>query len=165
MGNASDTSDVFVSKISKEHDILIGSIYSVFCKFAAFHRPSGRFLSCTDPTSVFFLSPCRYTVPHGQLHTAASCVSQALDAEAGWVLHRQPLHQRPGHDAHFVSSGDTVIFFTQVRGWMDVWAKAAPQLLFCPDIQTFVNITSSLFVQISLNQNREKCRNHENKKE
>lgn len=32
MGNASDASDVFVSKISKEHDILIGSIYSVFCE-------------------------------------------------------------------------------------------------------------------------------------
>lgn len=45
MGNASDTSDVFVSKISKEHDILIGSIYSVFCKFAAFHAPCGCFLS------------------------------------------------------------------------------------------------------------------------
>lgn len=33
MGNASDTSDVFASTISKEHDILIGSLYSVFCKF------------------------------------------------------------------------------------------------------------------------------------
>ncbi|XP_003963605.2 opsin 7, group member d [Takifugu rubripes] len=31
MGNASEASDIFLSKISKEHDILIGSIYSVFC--------------------------------------------------------------------------------------------------------------------------------------
>lgn len=32
MGNASDTSAVFASTISKEHDILMGSLYSVFCK-------------------------------------------------------------------------------------------------------------------------------------
>ncbi|XP_029281972.1 opsin-5-like [Cottoperca gobio] len=31
MGNASDTSAVFASTISKEHDILMGSLYSVFC--------------------------------------------------------------------------------------------------------------------------------------
>ncbi|XP_032376003.1 opsin-5 [Etheostoma spectabile] len=31
MGNASDTSAVFASSISEEHDILMGSIYSVFC--------------------------------------------------------------------------------------------------------------------------------------
>ncbi|XP_026188930.1 opsin 7, group member d [Mastacembelus armatus] len=31
MENASDTSAVFVSTISKEHDILIGSVYSIFC--------------------------------------------------------------------------------------------------------------------------------------
>ncbi|KAM8753616.1 opsin 7, group member d [Acanthopagrus schlegelii] len=31
MGNASDTSAVFASSISKEHDILMGSLYSVFC--------------------------------------------------------------------------------------------------------------------------------------
>ncbi|KAM8829614.1 opsin 7, group member d [Synchiropus picturatus] len=31
MGNASDTSPVFVSTISKEKDILMGAIYSVFC--------------------------------------------------------------------------------------------------------------------------------------
>lgn len=50
MGNASDASDIFLSKISKEHDILIGSIYSVFCKLATCHR---CFLSRTDPNSVF----------------------------------------------------------------------------------------------------------------
>lgn len=110
MGNASDTSDVFVSKISKEHDILIGSIYSVFCKFAAFHAPCARFLS----QQRVFSSPCRYSVPHGQLHPAASRISQAVHAEAGRVLHRQSVHQRPGDDAHLVSSGDTVFFFTQV---------------------------------------------------
>lgn len=32
MGNASDTSAVFASTISKERDILMGSLYSVFCK-------------------------------------------------------------------------------------------------------------------------------------
>ncbi|KAI4796203.1 hypothetical protein KUCAC02_029393 [Chaenocephalus aceratus] len=31
MGNASDTSAVFASTISKEHDILMGSLYGVFC--------------------------------------------------------------------------------------------------------------------------------------
>ncbi|KAK2851757.1 hypothetical protein Q5P01_008033 [Channa striata] len=31
MGNASDASAVFASTISKEHDILMGSLYSVFC--------------------------------------------------------------------------------------------------------------------------------------
>lgn len=32
MGNASDTSAVFASTISKEHDILMGSLYIIFCK-------------------------------------------------------------------------------------------------------------------------------------
>lgn len=49
MGNASDASDIFLSKISKEHDILIGSIYSVFCKSAARRR---RFPSPADPNGV-----------------------------------------------------------------------------------------------------------------
>ncbi|KAM9856342.1 opsin 7, group member d [Aulostomus maculatus] len=31
MGNASDTSAVFTSTISKEHDVIMGSLYSVFC--------------------------------------------------------------------------------------------------------------------------------------
>ncbi|KAK1898838.1 Opsin-5 [Dissostichus eleginoides] len=31
MGNASDTSAVFASTISKEHDIIMGSLYGVFC--------------------------------------------------------------------------------------------------------------------------------------
>ncbi|XP_029993712.1 opsin 7, group member d isoform X2 [Sphaeramia orbicularis] len=31
MGNASDTSAVFASTISKEHDFLMGSVYSIFC--------------------------------------------------------------------------------------------------------------------------------------
>ncbi|KAG8002481.1 Opsin-5 [Nibea albiflora] len=31
MGNASDTSDVFASTISKEYDVLMGSLYSAFC--------------------------------------------------------------------------------------------------------------------------------------
>ncbi|KAM6925553.1 opsin 7, group member d [Xenentodon cancila] len=31
MGNASDTSSSFASSISKEHDILMGSLYSIFC--------------------------------------------------------------------------------------------------------------------------------------
>lgn len=70
MGNASDTSDVFVSKISKEHDILIGSIYSVFCKFAAFHRPSGRFLSCADPNSVV----CFFCPRAGILSLMGNCI-------------------------------------------------------------------------------------------
>lgn len=93
---------------------------------------------------IYFLSPCRHTVPRGQLHTAASCVSQEVDAKAGRVLHRQSLHQRPGDDAHFVSSGNSLIFFTQV--WPNIWAKSAPQLLFRR------NIRRSLFVQISLSQ-------------
>lgn len=154
MGNASDTSDVFVSKISKEHDILIGSIYSVFCKSAAFHAPCGCFLS----QQCVFLSPCRYSVPHGQLHPAASRISQAVHAEAGRVLHRQSVHQRPGDDAHLVSSGDTVFFFTQV--WTDGWRfgpnrlhsfqiVASHQFLVCPDVH----------------QNWEKQRKHVNKKE
>ncbi|KAJ3586180.1 hypothetical protein NHX12_012581 [Muraenolepis orangiensis] len=31
MGNASDISDVFVSTISREHDVVMGSLYTVFC--------------------------------------------------------------------------------------------------------------------------------------
>lgn len=33
MGNASDTSDVFASTISKEYDNLMGSLYSAFCEW------------------------------------------------------------------------------------------------------------------------------------
>ena len=33
MGNASDASSLFASRISKEKDILMGSLYSVFCEF------------------------------------------------------------------------------------------------------------------------------------
>lgn len=32
MENASDTSAVFTSTISKEHDIFMGSVYSLFCE-------------------------------------------------------------------------------------------------------------------------------------
>lgn len=32
MGNASETSDAFASTISKEHDIIMGSLYSIFRK-------------------------------------------------------------------------------------------------------------------------------------
>ncbi|CAL8367230.1 unnamed protein product [Lota lota] len=31
MGNASDASDAFVSTISREHDVIMGSLYTVFC--------------------------------------------------------------------------------------------------------------------------------------
>ncbi|XP_056449452.1 opsin 7, group member d [Gadus chalcogrammus] len=31
MGNASDASDVFASTISREHDVIMGSLYTVFC--------------------------------------------------------------------------------------------------------------------------------------
>lgn len=68
MGNASDTSDIFLSKISKEHDILVGSIYSVFCKWAACPSPPGRFLSPTDPSSVL---PCPRA---GFLSLAGNCI-------------------------------------------------------------------------------------------
>lgn len=37
MANISDPSDVFVSTISKEHDIVMGALYSIFCEFT---RPS-----------------------------------------------------------------------------------------------------------------------------
>lgn len=36
MGNASDTSALFASTISKEYDIFMGSLYSVFCKSTLF---------------------------------------------------------------------------------------------------------------------------------
>lgn len=111
MGNASDASDIFLSKISKEHDILVGSIYSVFCKLAA---RRGRLLSRADPNGVLLCPPPRSAVPHGQLRSAPGCVPQALDAEAGRVLHHQSLHQRPRDDAHLVSLGDTLVLFAQV---------------------------------------------------
>ncbi len=49
MGNASDTSAVFASTISKEHDILMGSLYSVFCKST--HRANLRCVSFADLTN------------------------------------------------------------------------------------------------------------------
>lgn len=124
MGNASDTSAVFASTISKEHDILMGSLYSVFCKStqqAQISAVSPSLTSCLHDKSpqvnnlsflLFFFY--RYTVPHGQLHSATCCISQAVDLEASWVLHHQSLHQWPWDDALFIPIGNTVIFFTQV---------------------------------------------------
>lgn len=43
--------------------------------------------------SVFILFPYRYTVPHGQLHPATCCISQAVNLEASRVLHNQSRHQ------------------------------------------------------------------------
>lgn len=80
------------------------------------------------------LSPRRFAVPHGQLHSAPGCVSQAVDAEAGRVLHHQSLHQRPRDDAHLVSFSDTVVLFAQVChnvknvGWL------APGFVNCGSI-------------------------------
>lgn len=61
-----------MSKISKEHDILVGSIYSVFCKFAALHRPPGGFLSRINPDSVVVLG---FFCPRaGLLSLTGNCV-------------------------------------------------------------------------------------------
>lgn len=112
MGNASDTSAVFVSTISKEQDIFMGSVYSAFCKSEWKCAPPLQMH--TDLCEISSLSPRRFTVPHGQQHPATCCVPQALDLEAGRVLHHQPLHQRPWDDALSVPTGHTVRLCTQV---------------------------------------------------
>lgn len=150
MENASDTSDVFVSKISKEHDILIGSIYSVFCKFAAFHGPSGCFLSCANPNCVGFFGPragilsltgnCILLLvayhKRSTLKPAEFFIVNLSISDLGMTLTLFPL-AIPSSFSHRCVAPEARV---------DVWAKSAPQLLFrC-------NIRSSLFVQISLNQ-------------
>lgn len=67
MGNASDASDIFLSKISKEHDVLIGAIYSVFCKLASRRR---RFPPLPGPNGVFLSLP----PPAGLLSLTGNCV-------------------------------------------------------------------------------------------
>lgn len=141
MGNASDTSDAFSSKISKEHDFLIGSIYSVFCKFAAFRRPSGGFLSCQGPRSVF-------CCPRpGVLSLMGNCILLL-------VAHHKRSTLKPAEffivNLSISDLGMTLTLFPlaipssfshRCERTMDTGAKLAPQLLFrC-------NLTSSRFVQ------------------
>ena len=128
MGNASDTSAVFISTISKEHDILMGSLYSVFCKSHTHIHTRWANLCCFDPSLTPDKSPLahrqlnrslsflfyRCTVPHGQLHPATCCVSQAVDLEAGRVLHHQSFRQWPWDGALFIPFSNTVVLHTQV---------------------------------------------------
>lgn len=116
MGNAPDTSAAFHSTISKEHDVVMASLYTVFCEF----EPT-RELEATKTCAgerlltvlgVFSLHSC--TVPPGQLHSATCCISQAINLETSRVLHHQSVHQRPWDDAGFVPTGDSISLFTQV---------------------------------------------------
>lgn len=117
MGNASDTSVVLTSTISKEHDIFMGSLYSLFCE-------STQYLCWFFCFCFFMLYPSlaqlnllffhRYTVHHRQLHTATCCLSQAVNLETSRVFYHQSLHQWPWDDTHFTSTGHTIGVFTQV---------------------------------------------------
>lgn len=73
-----------------------------------------RYTISSSAQSVFIMFPYRYTVPHGQLHPATCCISQAVDLEASRVLHHQSLHQWPWDDTLFIPAGNYVILFTQV---------------------------------------------------
>lgn len=117
MGNASDTSAVFASTISKEYDIFMGSLYSVFCK-STWNASLCSVHHLLTPNSIspsFYFFKYRRTVSHGQLRPATCCVSQAVDLEASRVLHHQSFYQRPWDDAVFIPTGSAISFFTQVR--------------------------------------------------
>lgn len=90
MANISDPSAVFVSTISKEHDIVMGSLYSIFCEFArpAQHCTTWHMGSSSSSVQARIpvvaecqaqltppIGPHRPTVPHGQLHPTARGVS------------------------------------------------------------------------------------------
>lgn len=123
MGNASDTSAEFASRIPKEYDIFMGSLYSVFCKSTQHANlyymdhllwgqiPRGERCVAIHFNPFFFY---RYTVCHGQLHSATCCISQAVDLEASGVLHHQSLYQWPWDDTVFIPTGNTISFFAQV---------------------------------------------------
>lgn len=129
MANISAPSDVFASTISKEHDIVMGSLYSIFCEST---RPSSHCTTSRIRSSFGCVKaqipavakcqsslthPCgphRHPVPNGQLHSATGGVSQALDLEASRVFHHQPVHKWPRNDPVPVPTGHSVHLFTQV---------------------------------------------------
>lgn len=125
MANTSDPSGVFVSTISKEHDIVMGLLYSIFCtltrppshirsSFSWAVQPRIPVVAKCQAWLTHPRGPCRHPVPGGQLHSATGGVSQALDLEASRVLHHQSVHKWPRNDAVSVPAGHSVNLLTQV---------------------------------------------------